>query len=344
MSALKIAVLGAGAQGAGIGADLVNAGLDVTFIEQWPDHVEAMRRRGIEVRMPENTIVTPVTAMHLCEVATIREKFDIVLLLVKAYDTRWACELIKPVLAHDGVIVGLQNGMSIDDIAAAVGAERTIGAVIEMASNMWEPGIVTRQNSPATAWFAVGALVDGLDDRVAQVQEILRHAGTVEITDDIRSAKWMKLIANAGELVPSAILDLPLADAAALPGVKDFMIECGREAARATLADGCTLVPIFGMTPAEVVAADQYAADLLGRVLSDYSFPDTLTTVLQDWRKGRRGESAEINGLVVSVLAARGQRAPANERTMDLAQLIESGELSAQPSNVSLLLAAGAES
>ena len=344
MSSTRIAILGTGAQGAGIGADLVNAGLDVTFIEQWPEHVEAMRRHGIEVRMPEGTLVTSVNAFHLCEVATMREKFDIVLLLVKAYDTRWACELIKPVLADDGVIVGLQNGMSIDDIAATVGVKRTIGAVIEMASNMWEPGIVTRQNSPATAWFSVGAISDGNDNRVAQGQQILRHAGTVEITRDIRSAKWMKLIANAGELVPSAILDLPLAEAAALPGVRDFMVECGREAARATLADGCALVPIFGMSTVDVVEADQYAADLLGRVLSDYSFPDTLTTVLQDWRKGRRGEAAEINGLVVDVLALKGQHAPANERTMELARRIERGELNAQPSNVSLLLAKGAGS
>ena len=48
----RIAVLGTGANGAGIGADLIRAGLDVTFIEQWPDHVEAMRSRGIEVKCP----------------------------------------------------------------------------------------------------------------------------------------------------------------------------------------------------------------------------------------------------------------------------------------------------
>lgn len=335
----KIAFLGTGAQGAGIGADLVNADLDVTFIEQWPAHVEAMRERGIEIRMPERTVVTPLPAvLHLCDVATLRAKFDVVFLLVKAYDTRWACELIKPLLADDGLVVGLQNGMSIDDIAAVVGSERTIGAVIEMASNMWEPGVVNRQNSPATAWFTVGGIVSAAQARAGEVQQLLAHAGTVEVSDDIRSSKWMKLIANAGELVPSAILDLPLADAAALPGVHEFMVECGREAARAAVADGCTLVPIFGMTAAEVVEADAYAELLLGRVLSDYSFPDTLTTVLQDWRKGRRGEVAEINGLVVDVLHAHGQTAPANERTVELARLIESGKLIAQPSNVELLL------
>jgi 2-dehydropantoate 2-reductase len=289
--------------------------------------------------MPEQTIVTPLpTVLNLCDVATLREKFDVVFLLVKAYDTRWACELIKPVLAEGGVVVGLQNGMSIDDIAAVVGPERTIGAVIEMASNMWEPGIVNRQNSPATAWFTVGGIAPAAQARAGEVQKLLAPAGTVEVSDDIRSSKWMKLIANAGELVPSAILDLPLAEAAAVPGVHDFMIECGREAARATLADGCKLVPIFGMTADEVPGADEYAEKLLGRVLSDYSFPDTLTTVLQDWRKGRRAEVAEVNGLAVDVLRAHGQSAPANERTVELARRIESGDLKAGPQNVELLL------
>ena len=339
----RIAFLGTGAQGAGIGADLVNAGLDVTFIEQWPAHVDAMRANGIEVRMPEQTVVTPLAAvLNLCDVATLRHSFDVVFLLVKAYDTRWACELIKPVLAEDGLVVGLQNGMSIDDIAAVVGAERTIGAVIEMASNMWEPGIVNRQNSPATAWFTVGGIVPSAQARAHEVQALLSHAGTVEVSNDIRSSKWMKLIANAGELVPSAILNLPLAEAAALPGVHDFMVECGREAVRATLADGCRLVPIFGMTADEVLASDDYAGLLLGRVLSDYSFPDTLTTVLQDWRKGRRAEVREVNGLAADVLHANSQSAPANERTVELALRIESGELVAQPSNVELLLSVGA--
>jgi hypothetical protein len=33
----RIAVVGTGANGAGIGVDLVRAGHDVTFIEQWPE-------------------------------------------------------------------------------------------------------------------------------------------------------------------------------------------------------------------------------------------------------------------------------------------------------------------
>jgi choline dehydrogenase-like flavoprotein len=109
MGSQKIAVVGTGANGASIGADLTRAGLDVTFIEQWPAHVEAMRKGGIRIEMPDETLVTPVRAFHVCEVATLREAFDIVLIVVKAYDTRWACELIKPLVKPDGLVVGVRR-------------------------------------------------------------------------------------------------------------------------------------------------------------------------------------------------------------------------------------------
>lgn len=336
MTSPRIAFVGTGAQGSGIGADFVRAGLDVTFIEQWPAHVEAMRERGIEVRLPLETQITPVTALHLCEVATLRAKYDLVFILVKAYDTRWATELIKPLLADDGLVVGLQNGMSLDDVASIVGPERTIGAVIEMASNMYEPGIVTRQNAPADSWFAVGGIDPRAHARASEVQAVLSHSGTVEISDDIRSSKWMKLVANAGELVPSAILDLALYDAVRVSGVHEFMVECGKEAARAAVASGSKLVPIFGRT--DVGDPELYAETLLGEVLDKYSLPDTRTTVLQDWTKGRRAEVAEVNGLVVEVLASIGESAPYNAHTVEIARRIEAGELKQSPDNVQLLL------
>lgn len=63
----KIAVLGAGANGASIGADLTRAGEDVLLIEQWPAHVEAMRANGLLVNMPDESQRTDVRTMHLCE-------------------------------------------------------------------------------------------------------------------------------------------------------------------------------------------------------------------------------------------------------------------------------------
>jgi 2-dehydropantoate 2-reductase len=338
MAAKKIAIVGAGANGAPIGADLLRAGLDVTFIEQWPAHVEAMRANGLRVQMPEETQVTPVRVLHFCEVATLTETFDVVFIVVKAYDTRWVCELIKPIVSANGLVVGLQNGMTLDDIASVVGAERTLGAVIEIASGMFEPGVVIRQTPPAGTWFGIGAYDEATKGREAEVVELLRHAGAAEIRDDIRSAKWMKLVANASEFLVSSILNLPLADAIKVPGIREVMMVSGKEAVRTALALGHQLVPIMGNSRVEINDPDAYATALLDQVLSGWTLPDTLVTVLQDWRKGRRGEIDDINGLVVREQERLGGEAPINAKLVDISHRVERGELKADPSNAPLLL------
>lgn len=336
----RIAVLGSGAQGAGIGADLTRAGLDVTFIEQWPSHVEAMRANGVRVNFPDETVVTPVNVMHLCEVATLRQKFDMVFTLVKAYDTRWSVELIKPHLADDGVVIGLQNGMTIDAVADVVGRHRTIGSVIEMASNMYEPGIVNRQTSVEGSWFALGGLDAASQARAEEAAEVLRNAGTVQVTDDIRSSKWMKLVVNAGELVPSAILNLPLSEAVRVPGMHEFMVEACREAVHTAVETGNRIVPIFGNDGLDLTDPNRFVTQLLDDVLTQFSRPDTRTTVLQDWDKKRHSEVDEVNGLVVDERARLGGTAPYNALTVEIAHRIERGELEAKPENVDLLVGA----
>jgi 2-dehydropantoate 2-reductase len=336
----RIAVVGTGANGAAIGADLTRAGHDVTFVEQWPAHVEAMRANGIRVEMPDDVQTTQVHAIHLCEVATLRKPFDLVLVLVKAYDTRWACELIKPLVAPDGLVIGLQNGMTLDDMADVIGQERTLAAVIEVSSNMFTPGVVNRQSPPSLSWFAVGGTAPEAHARAGEVAAILQSAGSVEVSDDIRSSKWMKLVLNAAELVPSAILNLPLAEAEALPGMRGFMLRAGREAVRTAVDTGNRVRPILGLGDADLAHPDRYVEQLFDEVLRHFTLPDTRTTVLQDWMKGRRSEVREINGLVVDLQRRLGGLAPANAATVELAARIEDGSLEAGPGNLGLLLEA----
>lgn len=300
----------------------------------------AIREHGITVNLPTRTINAKVPALHLCQVAEIKEPFDVVFLVVKAYDTKWACQLIEPVLAPDGLVVGLQNGMTHEDIAAIVGRERTIGAVIEIASNMWVPGVTNRQNDHDTSWFALGALDPQTQPRVEAVADLLRNAGTVEVTDDIRSAKWMKLVVNAAELIPSAIINLPLGDAARTPGMLETMRAAGYEAMHAALADGARIVPIIGMPPVTTNDPERYVDKIFEEVLTVFSQADTLTTSLQDWRKGRRAEIQEVNGWVVDILKAHGRPAPVNQRVMEIAYEIENGTLEARPENSKLLIEA----
>jgi 2-dehydropantoate 2-reductase len=340
MAERKIAVLGTGANGAGIAADLVRAGHDVTFVEQWPEHVEAMRANGVRVEMPGETQTTPVRVLHLCEVATLRHRFDVVFVVVKAYDTRWACELIKPYVADDGAVIGLQNGMTIDPMSEILGAERTLGAVIEVAAALFTPGVVERHSPPSGSWFALGGLVPEAQARAAEVAGILSAAGTVQVVDDIRSAKWMKLVLNAAELVPSAILDLPMLDTARTPGMHEFMLSAGHEAIRTAVALGQRVTPLFGMD-VDTEDLEGFVDKTLNAVYDRWSLPHTRTTVLHDWMKGRHSEVDEINGHVVREQARLGGAAPVNARIVEIAHRIERGELPAHPSNVELLLGAG---
>ena len=322
----RIAVLGTGANGAGIGADLIRAGLDVTFIEQWPDHVAAMRSRGIEVRMPTETVVTAVQPLHLCEVATLREPFDLVFVIMKAYDTRWAVELIKPHVRSDGLVVGVQNGMTVDTIADVMGPERTLGAVIEISSAMWEAGHRRAAHAPELV------LVRARRHRAVRPRPRRGRCGDPaprgdrQVTDDIRSAKWMKLVVNAAELVPAAIVDQPMRAAAALPGMREFMIRAGIEAMDAAVAAGRTPMPIFGLQGLEDSDPRGLVEPLIDAVFDQFALETTTTTVLQDWSKGRHSEVEEINGLVVREHERVGARCPANQVTLDIGLEIERGE------------------
>ena len=325
MSGPRIAVVGAGGNGASIGADLTRAGHDVTLVEQWPAHVEVMRADGITVVCDGESTVTPVRALHLCEVATLREPFDVVLVVLKAYDTRWGVELIKPLVAADGVVVGLQNGMSVDDVLAVMGPERTLGGVIELGSNMYEPGRVVRDTPRERSWFAVGA-----DDPVAQakaplVADVLGAAGTVQVSGDIRADKWMKLILNAAELVPSAVIGTSIVAAAGIPQMRELMLQAGREAIAAAATLGHTVRPIIGMTDVDPEDPERFLTDIFDLLLTHFALPSSRATVLQDWDKRRRSEVDQINGLVVDVLAAAGATAPVNAAMVDLAHRIESG-------------------
>lgn len=337
MADARIAVLGSGANGASIGADLTAAGADVTLIEQWPAHVEAMRESGLTIRMPDDELHVRPRTLHLCEVATLREKFDVVMLLMKAYDSRWATQLIEPYLAEDGIVAGVQNGMTTQTIASVVGPERTMGTVIEISSTMYDPGLVHRHSGPARSWFAVGALPDGPVGREEEIAALLRHSGTVAIVEDIEATKWMKLVSNCTTLVTTASLGLSMAEALEYPGMRDVMVRSGQEALDVGAALGHPVLPIFGLQPVDLERPAEVVDTLLETLYRGFVLPNTTTTVLQDWTKSRHSEVDDLNGRVVAEATRLGLDAPVNAAVVEMAHRIERGEIAPDPSNLSLL-------
>lgn len=287
--------------------------------------------------MPEATLEQAVEACHLCDVATFTEPFDIVFLLFKAYDTPWAARLIAPYLAEDGMVVGVQNGMSYEAIAEAVGVERAMACVIEVASELHEPGIVKRSSPPdGGSWFAIGSADPATAGREPEIAQVLGHAGVVEISDDILAAKWMKLVSNAMTLATTALVGLPIDEAVALPGMREVMLKAGGEALAAGEVRGHPVVPIFGLKPADMEKTNQLL-DLLHDKLMSFTRPNTLTTVLMDHNKNRMSETNDVNGAVLDTLTGRGMTAPANAAIVEITERIRRGELTPAPENLDLL-------
>ena len=337
-SSLRYALVGSGAVGCSLGSDMLEAGLDITFIDQWPEHVEAMKSQGLTMNLESGSRTIPVDAKHLYQVAEMRGSFDVVFTAVKTYDTRWVMELMRPMMRDDSVFVGLQNGMTIDQSAELLGVERSIGCVLGIAANMPEPGVVNRETDQTQTWLSVGEVSGEMTDRLAMVHEALSHAAHVEMTTDIRSAKWMKLLANIPEMLPSGILGLPLLDAAHTEGVREVMDEMSREAYALAIDLGITMQPTLGLSADQVPDSDQYAIDLLDVILESYSRPGTKVAVLQDWLKGRRAEIDAFSGYIVKKRTELGGDVPVNRAVVEIAKRIETGELTPSPDNLELFL------
>jgi 2-dehydropantoate 2-reductase len=334
----RIAVLGTGANGATIAADLTRAGHDVVLIDQWGAHVEAMRAKGVTQVMRDQTLVTEVRAFHLSDVCSFTEQFDVVLLSCKAYDTRWHSHLIEPYLKPEGLLAGVQNGMTIDTISDVVGAHRSMGTVIEISSTMTDAGIVRRDSPPDRSWFAVGSTGVETQGREMEIASLLSDVGRTEIVDDIRATKWMKVVSNATTLVTTAILGLPMLEAMRYPGMRDLMLRSGQEALEAGLSQGYEILPIFGLKPQDVADRERVVEKLLDTLMGGFVLPETTTTVLQDWTKGRRSEVDDLNGLVANRLELAGKNAPVNRAIVQMAHQIERRNIAPGVQNMQSLL------
>jgi 2-dehydropantoate 2-reductase len=107
---MKILILGGGAIGGSVAADLLMAKVPITLADPWPDLVNHVRTQGISIQLPEGQLQTPPhNALHLSDFASQNVQYDIVFLAVKAPDARWLSEFIKPYLAPNGFIVPLNE-------------------------------------------------------------------------------------------------------------------------------------------------------------------------------------------------------------------------------------------
>ena len=338
--------MGAGAVGSYIGAFLSRAGRDVTLIDMWGAHVDAMSANGLRASGTQGDFTVPIKAIHMAACSEVTDPFDTVFLTVKSYDTEWATHFIKRLLSPTGVVVSAQNCMNDQLIASIVGYQREIGCVMSgITVALWEPGHVNRGGEPGRGRghdvFRIGELHGRATPRVEAIAHMLGTIDGARVTNNIWGERWSKLTSNASSNPVTAMTGLGSSAGAAHPRARWIQVHIAKEAVQVGQALGYKIEPIMGVPAEKWAAADRgdvfeeldalFEARAAGR--------DWKSSMAQDVAKGRRSEIDAMNGLIVEQGLASGVPTPVNSATVDVMRRIDAGSLTPSPSNLDLVQA-----
>ena len=346
----RIAIVGAGALGGYVGGTLAHLGHDVTLIDPWPEHVETIRVRGLEldgVTPEERFVVKNTKTLHLTEVQSLAKlPVDVAMVAVKSYDTAWATMLIKPYLTPDGFVVSLQNCLNEETIAGVVGWGRTVGVVASLISvDLYEPGRIRRTVAKGGAKhtvFRVGEPHGRLTRRVEELAEWFGQIDSARATTNLWGERWSKLVQNGMGNGVTAATGLTTGDCLRNETIRRFQIRLAAEGIRVGQALGYQLEKIRGIDPERLARAAEGDGGALAEVEAilipkaganprgDIQRP----SMAQDILKGRRTEIDAMNGVIAAKGAEIGVPAPSHARLTAIVTRIERGELKPSPSNL----------
>lgn len=234
-------VVGGGAIGGTLGFHLAAGGHSVRIVDADAAHVAAVREGGLVLRGAAGDRAVPVVAATPGETDVVDER---VLLCVKAQATDAAMGWLAPRLPDGGFVVSLQNGLNEDTIAAYVGADRTVGAFVNLFADVAEPGVI-REGGPGA--LVVGEMNGEPSTRVAEVVADLRAWGPARATRNVPGYLWAKLGFGA-MLTATALADAPMADL--IDRHRPLMYRLVAEVFAVATARGVTLEPFDAFEPA----------------------------------------------------------------------------------------------
>ncbi len=240
----RVLIWGAGAIGGCIGAYLVRAGHDVTFVDRATEHVEAINTGGLHLVGPLEEFVVRAPAFIPGQLEGV---WDIILLCTKAQDTGEAGLELAPHLSPSGVVVSVQNGLNPLILNPILGLERVMGSFVNFGADYLEPGVVH--------YSGRGAVVLGEQDGslTARAQRLHTLFGQFDpnaiLSRNVYGYLWSKL-AYGALLFATAVTDDGIADALERPENRALYIELGREVLRVAAAEGIQPEAFNGFDPA----------------------------------------------------------------------------------------------
>jgi len=337
----RIGIIGGGAIGCVVGGLLARAGHDVTLVDQWPEHVEQIKQAGLRLSGSCGEHLVRLPALHLHELATVREPFELAFVAVKSYDTEWATQLaIDHLRASDGLVIDFQNGINDHRVAAVAGRERTLGCVILISAGMYEAAHAIRTDRGSAA-FKIGEH-DGRDTpRARRIAALMSEVAPAVVTTNLWGERWSKLALNCMLNPLAGLSGLGTAEVRTEPLTRRIAAHIGAEVVRVGTALGHRVEPILGIAANRFAEAEDGAAiEVLGKeIAADAgSRSGGRPSMLQDVMKGRRTEIDYMNGFVAAEGGRAGIPTPFNDAVVEAFHRHPVGALTPAPGHLDPLV------
>ena len=346
----RIVVVGAGAIGGYTGGNLAHNGYDVTLIDPWPEHIEAIRKGGLSLEgiTAEESLVAHPRTLHLTEVQQLAKErpIDIAFISMKSYDTEWATIMIRQYLAPSGYVVSLQNCINEERIAGIVGWGKTAGAIAAILSaELYAPGKIRRtgaKNPPGHEVYRVGEVHGKVTRRIEELGAMIRTVDTCKVTDNLWGERWSKLCVNGMHNGVSAASGLSGNAMRQDERIRQVIIKLGGEGVRVGHALGYRLEDIAGQdadklaraAEGDPAALDEVESLMLALRNSQQRSEHQRPSMGQDMQKGRRTEIDFINGVIVERGREAGIPTPTHEKLIAAVKKVELGQAAPSPEHL----------
>lgn len=134
---MKIAIAGSGALGSSMGFMLHQAGNEVTLIDGWKDHVNAIKDKGLTVRFSNEEKNNKIPIHYPHELKTLHKEFDLIILLTKAMQLDEMVQAIEPNVTRQTSVLCLLNGIGHEEVIEKYISKENI----LLGNTMWSAGL-----------------------------------------------------------------------------------------------------------------------------------------------------------------------------------------------------------
>jgi 2-dehydropantoate 2-reductase len=340
---MKTAAIGVGAIAGTLAGFMAREGNDVLMIDPWKEHVDAMNEKGLTLDGIVGEYIVEVEAIHTDEIPRIEDKFDMVIVGVKSYDTKNAVNAMLPFMKEDTCVVSPQNSINEIQIAPLVGAHRTIGCITTISAGMYEPAHITRTGSVSQSLqkepicFTVGELNGEITERVQTIADLFTPAGKTLVTDDLWGQRWSKMVTNCMVNATAGMTGLLSHEVRADKETRNQILNLAIETVKVGRALGYNVKPPMGDFSLEDMerGAGPEGNEKLDKVLQGKP-PEVpgRPSMAQDVIKGRKTEIDYLNGMVSEKGKEIGIPTPYSDAVSQILKGVELGEFEVGMDNI----------